>query len=272
VLDLLLWNLALVVGATLTLFGVLAGLHRLECRMSAYLFRRIGWRASLYPTAIVGVPLHELSHIAAAKLFGHRIVGYSLFEPDPTTGTLGYVRHGYRRRNAWQITGTFFIGIAPFVVGATALVAIGATMLSAEAAGELLTRAHALVGGWTSHPTDITHLRSLASLSAYALESVQPSPWLALQLYLAVAIASHMAPSPRDLAGGLIGGIVLAVALAGLVTLLTAAKLTALPLLALFVPIAGFAAVAVTLQTAYVLVVALVTRQVRRRVLAETLR
>jgi hypothetical protein len=265
VLELLLWNLALVVGATLTLFGILAGLHRIECRVSSYLSRRIGWRASLYPTAIIGVPLHELSHIAAAKFFGHRIVGYSLFEPDPSTGTLGYVRHGYRRRNPWQLIGTFFIGIAPFVVGAAALIAIGATMLPADARAELLTNTDALVGGWNH---DVAHLRSLASLAGYALTSVHASPWLFLQLYLAVAIATHMAPSARDLTGGLLGGLVFAATVAGLVTLLAAAELTALPLVALLVPIALFAALAIGLQVAFALVVAVITRPVRRRVLA----
>jgi hypothetical protein len=266
--ELLVWNLAFLVGATLTLLGVLAGLHRFECRVSSFLSRRIGWRASLYPTAIVGVPVHELSHIVAAKLFGHRVVGFSLFEPDPTTGTLGYVRHAYRRRSPWQLIGTFFIGVAPFVAGATTLIAIGATMVPAELHGELLLRIQTLLQGWTGDPAGPAHFADLGSLVVTAVASVRAGPWLPLQLYLAVAVAAHMAPSPRDLAGGLLGGLVLAMAAAGLVTLLTAAKLTALPLLALLVPITGFALLAVALQTVVVAAVALCTRPARRRVLA----
>ena len=261
-IELFVWNLAVVGGATLALTCVLALLHRVESRVSSTLARRIGWRASLYPTAVVGVPLHELSHIAAARLFGHRVAGCSLFEPDPTTGTLGYVRYAYRRRSLWQLSGTFFVGIAPFVAGAAVLVLVGATMLPPGARVELLTRAHQLLRGG---PTDLGHV---ATLAGYALASVQVSPWLALQLYVAVAVASHMAPSPRDLSGGLLGGVVLAVISAGAVTALAATSLTVLPFVVVLVPVALFAAVAVLLQTAYALVVLLLTRPARRRLLA----
>ncbi len=60
------------------------------------------------------MPLHELSHLVTAKLFGHRIVGVAFFDPDPATGTLGYVRHAYSKRTPLQLVGNFVIGIARF--------------------------------------------------------------------------------------------------------------------------------------------------------------
>jgi hypothetical protein len=264
---LLVENLTSVVAATGVLFAVLAGMHRAERRVSRFLSRRIGWRASLYPTAILGVPLHEISHLAAARIFGHRIVGYSLFEPDPSTGTLGYVRHAYRRRNAWQVIGNFFVGIAPFVVGALALVLIGATMLPADARLTALDRAQKLLAGWTSHPHAVlAHLRACAALFVFVASAIQITAWLPVQIYLAVAVASHMAPSSRDLAGGLGGGLLFAFVVAGAASLLAATELRMAPLLLVLIPVCGFALLAVALQTAYVIAVAVLTRPTRRSV------
>ena len=78
--------LLVVAGAAL----LLVALHALERRASRYVAHRLGWRGVLV-TAWLGVPCHELGHLAMARLFGHRIVAWRLFDPDPTSGTLGYV-------------------------------------------------------------------------------------------------------------------------------------------------------------------------------------
>jgi hypothetical protein len=253
-MELLAENLAAAGGTAVALIAILAALHRIECRVSTFLARRIGWRASIYPTAVVGVPVHELSHLLAARVFGHRVVGYSLFEPDPTTGTLGYVRHAYRRRNPWQLAGTFFVGVAPFAAGAAILIAVTATMLPAGARLELLERARALAAA----PVEP---EQLVALAAFAVRSVDASPWLALQLYLAVAVASHMAPSPRDLAGGLPGALLLVAAVAVAVTVASVAEVPALLAAVVLGPVAAFAAVAAALQIGYAALVALLTGQ-----------
>jgi len=254
-------NLLFVSGGVAAAILILAALHSVERRVAASLFWRIGWRASLYPTAFIGVPVHELSHLIAIKLFGHRVVAYSLFEPDPSTGTLGYVRHAYRRRNAWQLVGTFFIGIAPFVAGAVLLSFIGATLLPADARQEVLERGQALLA---HQSVQSCYFKNLVQLALFVVTSIEASPWLVLQLYLAVAIASHMAPSLRDLAGGLLGGFLFSIIVAMGVTLLTAAELTVAPFVIVLVPLTVFALLAVLLQAAYVAIVILLTRPARR--------
>ena len=40
-----------------------------------------------------------------------------LFDPDPETGTLGYVQHTYESSSLYQMAGNFFIGIGPILLG-----------------------------------------------------------------------------------------------------------------------------------------------------------
>lgn len=60
---------------------------------------------------LIGTPIHELSHLIAALLFGHRIVGIKLF----SWNSGAYVSHSYNKHSAFQVAGNFFIAIAPFV-------------------------------------------------------------------------------------------------------------------------------------------------------------
>ena len=186
---------------------LVALLHLLERVTSRHIAHHLGWRGVLI-TGWLGVPVHELSHLAAARLFGHRIIAWKLFDPDPVTGTLGYVRHAYNRRNAWQLLGGFFIAVAPLAAGAAGLAAIVCWMAPA-AAWATLPSALAPGAGSTA----------LAVVGAFhrggAVVWGHRSPLLPLQLYLAVCLASHMAPSRADLSGGLSGGLLALVLTAG---------------------------------------------------------
>ena len=64
----------------------------------------------------IGVVVHELGHLLMCKIFRHKIVEMKLFQPDPETGTLGYVAHTFNSKSHYQRIGNFFIGIAPVVV------------------------------------------------------------------------------------------------------------------------------------------------------------
>jgi hypothetical protein len=75
-----------------------------------------GYNFWVYFTSI-GIMIHELGHAIFAVLFGHRIIDIKLFSPNPSTGTLGYVYHVYKRDNLYQVIGNFFIGIGPIILG-----------------------------------------------------------------------------------------------------------------------------------------------------------
>jgi len=176
---------------------LLVGLLHLQERVtSRHIAHHLGWRAVLV-TGWLGVPLHELSHLLAAWLFNHRIIAFRLFDPDPVTGTLGYVRHAYSRRSVWQLGGSFFIAVAPLVGGAIALSGI-LVWIAPPAAWHALTLS-------CSTPRGVLDTMGAAVATLWEHRS-----WLfPLQLYLAIAVASHMAPSRADLRGGLWGGLAL---------------------------------------------------------------
>jgi len=69
-------------------------------------------RALYYGSALVGTPIHELSHAIVAIMFGHKIEKVSLinFSQD---GRLGYVIHRWNKRSLYQNIGLFFIAVAP---------------------------------------------------------------------------------------------------------------------------------------------------------------
>jgi len=176
-------------------------LHLQERVTSRHLAHHLGWRGVLL-TAWLGVPVHELSHLAAAVFFGHRIVAWRLFDPDPVSGTLGYVRHAYSRRSPWQLVGGFFIAIAPLIGAAVGLAGILWWMAPASA-WRSIGRDVAL-----SHPTGLQVLESIRAMGVALWH--HRTLLFPVQLYLAICLASHMAPSRADLRGGLWGGMLLA--------------------------------------------------------------
>ena len=261
--DLLLHNgLGLLFGLT-GLFLLLAVLHRAEAASSRFVSHRLGWNGVLL-TGCIGVPIHELSHLISAKLFGHRVVGWRLFEPDPATGTLGYVRHAYTKRSAWQLGGQFFIGVAPVVGGGIALLALLVWMLPSAQLPQLWAELRI-----TSMSVRASGMGGLAELGIDALLYVSRlgssiwegrSLWLPLQLYLGTAIACHLAPSARDLEIGFAGWMALAF---GLLVLLLLTSLAGLRLS--IIPIGLFcltvvALLALAYQLFYVAALALYER------------
>jgi len=189
-------------GALVVLGGVVALLHVCERRVSRRIAHRLGWRAVLI-TGWIGVPLHELSHLVCARLFGHRIIDFRLLEPDPASGTLGYVRQGYRRRSPLQPLKDIVIALAPLAAGSAALALIVWWTTSVDVFMHVHDAVRAELGA--APKSAFVAAREASSALARGLVGLgaavwnERTPWLPLQLYLVAAVTAHMAPSRTDL-------------------------------------------------------------------------
>ncbi|WP_300531440.1 hypothetical protein, partial [Peptacetobacter sp.] len=93
-------------------------LNFIEDRNIDYLQNGLG-RKGILVTGIVGVPIHEMSHFLACKLFGHDVEKVELFRPtkSKSDGVLGRVVHSRNKGNVYKMIGDFFIGTAPVIIG-----------------------------------------------------------------------------------------------------------------------------------------------------------
>jgi hypothetical protein len=262
VLHLTFLNLSVLGVVVVTLLLTAALLHVTERGVGRFVSHRLGWRAVLV-TGWIGVPVHELSHLVTAVVFRHRIVGWSLFDPDPTTGTLGYVRHAHTRPSLYQLAGNFFIGVAPLGGGAVVLALLLLWMTPPATLQALLTQGGLLAPATqTAAPAALASGAGLADLGRRLLDLGGALAgevwrgrtwWLPLQLYLCAAVAAHLAPSARDLAGGLRGALSLVVLL-GAVAVIAAAAGAGLSAALLAVPVmALLVALTVALQALHML-------------------
>src|SRR6476646_4771649 len=65
----------------------------------------------------LGTTIHEIAHLLAALVFGHRVVGFRPFTLDPRAAVRGSVTTEPNYGSLYQYIGMFFIGIAPVVFG-----------------------------------------------------------------------------------------------------------------------------------------------------------
>ncbi len=217
------WENLQYMGLTLLgLVGLIVLFHLLERTVGKVIAHRLGWRGMLL-TGWLGVPVHELSHLVMAILFRHRILAWKLFDPDPVSGTLGYVRHAYRKQSPWQNLGNFLIAVAPFVSGTAFLAGILTWMLHEKGLLSLMKTlressllhlqrvpvgsAFNLLDGCPPKELPLTGacdaLCQLAGGTLWLLKTIwrRRTRWFPLQSYLGICIASHMTPSFADLAG-----------------------------------------------------------------------
>lgn len=214
-------QLFLLLGPGLVLAVVVYYISELLRNQTASLFGHEFW---VYFT-FLGTMIHELGHALFAVLFGHKVTTLRLFDPDPSTGTLGYVHHSYNPRNLYHQIGNFFIGIGPIILGSVAVYFFSELLL----AGQLFTSLEEL----NLTTTSLTSLRSAWSLLKDVvvnglgvvralLVSANFANWkFYLFLYLALSIGGHLKLSRSDLEGAAVGfgylvGLVAAINLATL--------------------------------------------------------
>ncbi len=178
-------------------------LYQVDRILTNRIFTRLGWKG-LLATAWLGVPVHELSHAIACKIFGHRIEKLSLFSPDRTTGKLGSVSHAWNKRNLYQQAGRFFIGLAPLAGGSAVLWLVAKSLGPPEAIHPALLPGADLGTIVASLGDQFEHLaRMLTRPEVLASERT----WIFL--YLCLCVGAHLAPSPADLKGSFPGFLLL---------------------------------------------------------------
>jgi hypothetical protein len=87
--------------------------------------KSIGYFGTLF-FGIIGVPIHEMSHLFMCIIFKHTVTEVSLFRPTKGRydNILGFVKHKYNKNSIYQTAGCFFIGIAPMIIGSSIIVFI----------------------------------------------------------------------------------------------------------------------------------------------------
>lgn len=157
--------------------------HRITRNESAAL---IGYYLLFFP----GILLHELSHIVAAKIVGLRVgklsLGPKARRNSVELGSVTVSRGGPLRES--------LVGLAPFLGGSAALIAIGYWVFDVAALGQAW-----YAGGW------------LAALAA--ADGIWRVPDVWLWAYLIFAISNAMTPSPADRQPWLTAGLYIALAL-----------------------------------------------------------
>ena len=164
----------------------------------------------------LGTIIHELGHAIFCLIFRHKITKMKLFDPDPETGTLGYLLHTYEPSSLYQMAGNFFIGIGPillgsaliylllyFLLGLNPLSFVINTGLSGSNIYSWSTMAQLLQNLGTSLTTLVSGIFSLNNLSSWQLY---------VFIYLTFTIGSSINLSPSDFKGAFKGlGIILLV-------------------------------------------------------------
>ena len=164
-----------------------------------------GWNALLV-TSWIGTPIHEFSHFLFAVLSFHKVVDLKLFQPDPKTGSMGYVSHSYKVDNFYQaVIGNTFIAIAPFFGGAAVIYLISSFVfpefsLFSESVPRVyyLTINNALE--WKSY---LLFGKTAFNFYNYLFDTIfspeMLQDWkLYVFLFLMLGIANHLSPSASD--------------------------------------------------------------------------
>lgn len=179
----------------------------------------IGQR-SFFSLASIGVVIHESSHFIMCYLFNHRVTEVKFFDFDKYSGTLGYVRHNYRVDSIFQMSGNFFIGVAPILGGGLTLYLINLFLPS----DLLIIKAQSLT---TEFMNQSPGLASYLSAWSHSLPIMAESLWQDVQSYplvtfvyifLTGSVALHMFPSAKDFESSFVGLITLIIVVFGTVS------------------------------------------------------
>ena len=166
-----------------------------------------GWYLGLF--GWLGTIIHELGHAVFCLIFRHKITTLKLFDPDPKTGTLGYVKHTYDSSSIYQLVGNFFIGIGPILIGTSIIYLLLFFLLGLNPfksvnnfnimsphiySWDVLKQIFQIF--WTSSTNLLSEVFSWQNLSTWQLY---------VFIYLAFTIGSSITLSPSDIKSSLKG-------------------------------------------------------------------
>lgn len=186
------------------IFGFLIGL----CHDIFYRNLRHFGKPVFYATALIGAPIHELSHALFCIIFRHRITSFNPFvlSSDPESPLWAHVGHSWNKRNLYQNVGNFFIGIAPILV-MSALIFVMTHYLLPEFTQECI----ALIGSLDSFDFKQIWFVLSSMITGFFSYYYMPIWWLVFILTLMLSL--HMSLSQADIKGSLSGIIFFVVAL-----------------------------------------------------------
>lgn len=187
-------------------FAVLIGVHNLIARfvMPSVTCSPVS-RSLYYGSALVGTPIHELSHVIVAVMFGHKIEKISLinFSHD---GRLGYVIHRWNKGSLYQNIGLFFIAMAP-LLSAIIILNMGSTLL------DISTYTYPYQNNVANWPS--VFYRNMAHFVEKVMVYLQDIGWIVL----GSIICFHCIPSRSDFNNALKGSLIVFAMLAAFLTI-----------------------------------------------------
>ena len=156
-----------------------------------------------------GTMVHEIGHAIMCVPFGHRITKMELFNPDPNTGTLGYVRHSYDPESSWAQIGNLFIGIGPILIGSS-VVYFSAYYLVSEAFFDPFKNINISYANFSSFDSFKMLLVEAKNAFVQLIDSFfireNFTDWkFWLFFYILMAVGSSMTLSPADIEGAASG-------------------------------------------------------------------
>jgi hypothetical protein len=252
--------------------GIISVLGLLIWRLNKTFFRLLGFKKGkrvFLATGIIGVPIHEFGHVFFCILFLHKIKEVKWFTPNSTDGTLGYVRHTYKRRNPYHQIGNFFIGIGPLLFGSGVIVGLMFIFMYVLMGN---TAVATLLGGGTSIGSYFSSVWDVFATIFHPANLV--SVWWWIFIILACSIAMHMDLSWADIKGGLRGLLFITIILIIMNIILvlvgrSVARAVTNAFLWLSISVVSFMGIAVLILAVLVLItfiVVTIKRRVKRRI------
>jgi hypothetical protein len=193
---------------------------------------------------VVGVPVHELSHLIVAKLFGRRILDIQLYKPS-SDGTLGYVVSSYKPSILSPLV-NLLIGLAPIAGGVLSFLVVTQFLRP-----DVLVFFEDNLSGQNLLSSDLRGFALNLTLLCQFILFSSPSPILtAIWLFLSYSILIHTVPSMQDISNCYVGLIMLLLII--IVVLLISPSFLELTTAFLYFTVHWFALASMMLCTIYI--------------------